>query len=136
MNIKVIFGLIIPVLMYSVSCSRSYSGKDRFSFVWDVPIPPSLVIIRTLENDNGSFAVFAKLPKGDFEIFKKSTTRYTKWNQIKSGMTFEIGNKELRAPSDISGVYAVGETFKGTVKVVVWDEKSETVAIMRCTGIM
>ncbi|MCS7062883.1 MAG: hypothetical protein NZM04_02355 [Methylacidiphilales bacterium] len=123
--------------MGSVSCSRSNSGMARFDAVWGMPVPSSLVIIKTVENEGGNYyAVFAKLPKVDFEAFKKGTSRYTTWNRIEDGMTFEIGKTNLRAPADISGVYAIGEKINGTVKVVVWDEGAETVVAMVCSGMM
>ncbi|MCB1245540.1 MAG: hypothetical protein KDN04_22700, partial [Verrucomicrobiae bacterium] len=61
---------------------------------------------------------------------------YTTWNRIEDGMTFEIGKTELRAPHDISGVYAVGDKIDGAIKVVLWDERTETVVAMVCSGIM
>lgn len=136
MTHTVIFGVLMLVLMGSVSCSRSDSEMDRFNAVWDVPTPSSLDITRTMQHEGSDFAVFAKLPKSDFEAFKKSTSRYTTWNRIEDGMTFEIGKTELRAPADISGVYAVGDKINGKVKVVIWDESTETFVAMLCSGIM
>lgn len=136
MTHSLVFGVLMFALMSAVSCSRPDSKMNRLAAVWDVPAPSSLDIVRTVENEGANFAVFVKLPKADFEAFKKATSRYTTWNRIEDGMTFEIGKTELRAPHDISGVYAVGDKIDGAIKVVLWDERTETVVAMVCSGIM
>lgn len=123
-------------LMSSCSCSNSTTEIACFNAVWDIPTPKNLGVVKMVGNHSDTFAVFAKLPKADFEFFRKTSSHYTTWTHLSDGMVFEIGKTELRTPYDISGIYAIGENVNGVIKVVIWDETSETVVAMMCSGIM
>jgi hypothetical protein len=136
MNRASLMGILVLLLMSAISCSRSASAIDQFSAVWDESMPDGLKIERTVGNRDKGFAVFAKLRQADFEAFKKAMPHYKSWNRLDDGMSFEVGGIELRSPTDISGIYSVGDRNDGFVKVIVWDERTETVVLMLASGII
>jgi hypothetical protein len=124
------------LIVMSFACSRQVADIDLFRLVWDGAAPKKLKITRVVGGGREAFAVFAELPKSEFETFKKGTLEFTAWNPLNAGISFKIDKVELHSPFDFKGVYAVGKNVNGFVRVIAWDEQSGIVVVMLASGIM
>jgi len=126
--------LFVLVAVLMAGCESK--SEKLFQSIWRSSPPSSLQITKTLRGGGSSFALFAQISKNDFALFKRTSNEFMSWYPVLDGMSFEIGKITLHAPSEISGVYSVGAAKNGLVRVVVWNEKSETLVVMLTTGIM
>ena len=128
--------LLLLLMMAALLAGCQQKPEELFQSLWGETNPFSLRIIKTVRSKSPYFAVFAHVSKGDFLSFQQTSIEFITWHPVADEMVFEIGKTELHAPADISGTYSMGRSKEGYVRVIVWDEKSETVVIMGASGIM
>ena len=126
--------LFITAILLLAGCSRT--PEELFQSFWGDTHPPSLRIHKVLRSTSPYTAVFVHVSKTDFLSFQQSSSEFATWYPVSSGMVIEIGKIELHAPSDIRGIYSVGNGKDGYSRVIVWDEKSETIIMMWSSGLM
>jgi len=76
------------------------------------------------------------LPIQDFSDFSnRAAPEYKDWHQLKE-VTIGAAGRSLKPGKDLKGVYSIGKSIRGLVRVLVWDEESETLVAALASGIL
>jgi len=148
---------LIPLLtscLFIASCDDNPEIRIAKTLIGD-QASEGFKIIKLIKRTKpyGGLAIFAHLPKKDFEIYKKNSKLFRSWETLKNGIIIVNDDNTLSIPEDLNGICSIEvrvdegaaldeETGKlrrcfhpRLITLVVWDESTETIVFLLAEGV-
>jgi hypothetical protein len=115
-------------------CTKSINSHEDFEKLMGAKLPENSLINYTKNAGKAGAIIVAHLSRTNFPAFSASRDGYSEWHALTNRMDFDAAGKTFRSPGDVRGEYSVGKSFDGVCRVLIWDEKSETLTALLSTG--